>query len=386
VGNTDKKGIVDALARGAVLTSEMESFISLSPAVTFAITGSDGKTTTTTLTGKFLESAGRTFVGGNIGTPLLDKTDSMEKKDFAVLELSSFQLMTLHDAPEYVALTNISPNHLDWHTDEEEYARAKYNIVGNRTKRVVLNADSKKTYDFGLSLLAEGGREVIFFSSSKTPKDIPEGAKLTYLDGGVISFYDGQSTTPILDSAKILLPGKHNAENYMTAISLTLGVADPSVYLEAAESFGGVEHRLELVRRLDGVDYYNSSIDSSPTRTAAALSALCGRDIVAICGGYDKNLSYEPLARSLCSSVRAAVLTGATAPKIMKALEDFEGYDPERLTVVLEESFEGAVKRASLLAREGGCVLLSPASASFDRFKNFAERGRYFKKLVSELN
>jgi UDP-N-acetylmuramoylalanine--D-glutamate ligase len=163
-------------------------------------------------------------------------------------------------------------------------------------------------------------------------------------------------------------------------------VVDPSVYLEVAESFGGVEHRLELVRRLDGVDYYNSSIDSSPTRTAAALSALCGRDIVAICGGYDKNLSYEPLARSLCSSVRAAVLTGATAPKIMKALEDFEGYDPERLTVVLEESFEEAVKRASLLAKEGGCVLLSPASASFDRFKNFAERGRYFKKLVNELN
>ncbi len=381
----DKKGILDALERGAILSSEMESFLSLTRAKTFGITGSDGKTTTTTLTGKFLESVGRTFVGGNIGTPLLDKVDQMRESDFAVLELSSFQLITLGDAPECVAITNVSPNHLDWHTSEEEYARAKFNIVGEKTKRVVLNADSPVTEAFGKRLLLEGDREIIFFSSTKKPCDIPVGARLTYVESGAICFFDGESVTRVLDCSKILLPGRHNVENYMTAISLTYGYVLPSVWEEVAQSFGGVEHRLELVRTLDGVDYYNSSIDSSPTRTAAALSALDGRDVVVICGGYDKNLSYAPLAKSLCASARAVVLTGATAPKIMKALEEYEHYSPEKLTVVYEREFENAVKTASSLACAGGCVLLSPASASFDRFKNFAERGRYFKKLVGEL-
>lgn len=381
----DIKGIRDALSRGAVLTSEMECFLSLTPARTFGITGSDGKTTTTTLCGKFLEGSGRAFVGGNIGTPLLDKVGEMTASDSAVLELSSFQLMTVSHAPSCVAITNISPNHMDWHTTEDEYAGAKYNIIGKNTHRVVLNASSQKTLELGKRLLEEGGREIIFFSSSASPQNIPEGAKLMYLSDNMIYFFDGSSSLPLLDTSRILLPGRHNIENYMTAMALTYGYVDTSVYGEIAESFGGVEHRLELVRTLDGVDYYNSSIDSSPTRTAAALSALFGRDTVVICGGYDKNLSYAPLAKSLCASVRAVVLTGATAPKIKKALLECEDYDPERLTLVESGSFEDAVAKASSLARTGGCVLLSPASASFDRFKNFAERGRYFKELVSKL-
>ncbi len=381
----DIKGIRDAISRGAVLTSEMECFLSLTSARTFGITGSDGKTTTTTLCGKFLERAGRVFVGGNIGTPLLDKAEEMSEDDSAVLELSSFQLMTVSHAPSCSAITNISPNHMDWHTTEEEYAAAKYNIVGKNTHRVVLNADSKGTSEFGKKLLAQSGREIIFFSSVRSPEDIPDGAKLMYISEGMICLYDGKKSIPLLDTSRILLPGKHNTENYMTAMALTYGYVDPAVYAEVAESFGGVEHRLELVRTFCGVDYYNSSIDSSPTRTAAALSALSGRDIVAICGGYDKNLSYAPLAKSLCALVRAVVLTGATAPKIKKALLECESYDPERLTLVESDSFEDAVAKAFSLSREGGCVLLSPASASFDRFKNFAERGRYFKELVSKL-
>lgn len=380
----DISGIREALTKGAVLTSEMEAFLALTPARVFAITGSDGKTTTTTLTGKFLETAGRVFVGGNIGTPLLDKAAEMTASDSAVLELSSFQLMTVSASPLCAAITNLSPNHMDWHTDEEEYAKAKYNIVGKDTRRVVLNADSAVTFEFGKRLLREGGREIVFFSSTKTPAELPEGAKVMYLDEGAICYYDGEETERLLDTADILLPGKHNVENYMTAMSLTYGYVTPDVWREVAVSFGGVEHRLELVRTLDGVDYYNSSIDSSPTRTAAALSALHGRDIVVICGGYDKNLSYAPLAESLCRSVRAVVLTGATAPKIKQALEDI-GYDSEKLNVVEADSFEEAVVTASRLGRSGGCVLLSPASASFDRFKNFAERGRYFKQLVREL-
>ena len=380
----DIPGILRATEKGALLTSEMECFLDLTPARVFAITGSDGKTTTTTLTGKFLESGGRVYVGGNIGTPLLDKAGEMTSEDCAVLELSSFQLMTLGASPLCSAITNLSPNHMDWHTTEDEYAEAKYNIVGKNTGRVVLNADSPRTFELGKKLLAEGGREIIFFSSTKTPEGIPNGAKAMILSEGKICYFDTKVSTPILDTADILRPGKHNVENYMTAIALTYGYVDPSIYTQVARSFGGVEHRLELVRVLDGVDYYNSSIDSSPTRTSAALSALDGRDIVVICGGYDKNLSYEPLADSLCRYARAVVLTGATAPKIKSALES-RGYDSQRLAVVGADGFEDAVKIASSLGRPGGCVLLSPASASFDRFKNFAERGRYFKKLVSEL-
>ena len=386
----DIKGIAEARKRGAVLTSEIEQFVGIAPAKKFAITGSDGKTTSTTLTGKFLSVGGRAFVGGNIGTPLLDKCAEMTESDFAVLELSSFQLMTFTGSADAVAITNLSPNHLDWHTDLDEYARAKYNIVGKDTERAVLNAENETTRAFGEKLLSERNTEVIFFSSrAKNYFDIfsealPK-AKAVFERGGVIYMSDGKTETELLDTSLIRLPGRHNLENYMTAMALTYGYVPTEAYAEVAREFTGVEHRLELVRTLDGVDFYNGSIDSSPTRTVAALSALHGRDIVIICGGYDKNLDYSPLASALCESARAVVLTGATAPKIKAALLAHDGFDPERLALVETDSFEDAVARAATLGREGGCVLLSPASASFDRFKNFAERGRYFKELVRKL-
>ncbi|MBO7303055.1 MAG: UDP-N-acetylmuramoyl-L-alanine--D-glutamate ligase, partial [Clostridia bacterium] len=374
----------------AILTSEMEKFLQYTKAVTFAITGSDGKTTTTTLTGKFLSEAGRAFVGGNIGTLLLDKCADMTSEDFAILELSSFQLMNMPYAPMNAAITNISPNHMDWHIDEDEYAFAKFNIVGKNTKRLVVNAESKKTFDFGMKILRESDKEVFFFSSKRNSYasvigEKNERAKLFCIIDGAISLNDGKTVEPILDIKSIILPGMHNVENYTTAIALTYGYVDKAVYKSVAESFGGVEHRLELVRTLDGVRYYNSSIDSSPTRTAAALSALDGEDIVIICGGYDKNLDYAPLAEALIDRARAVVLTGATAGKIKKALEDNPRLSSSALTVVSSDSFDDAVLKASRLGKEGGCVLLSPASASFDAFKNFSERGRYFKELVSKL-
>ena len=385
----DIEGITKALERGALLTSEIEMLLSLTPATTFALTGSDGKTTSTTLTGKFLEkkTGASTFVGGNIGTPLLDKCGEMTEKDSVVLELSSFQLMTVSDAPENAAITNLSPNHLDWHVDLDEYARAKHNIVGAGTKRVVLNAENAQTLEFGKELLALGGKELIFFSSrAKEYEDLGlTGVKLIFLRGSDIVISDGAEEKVLLDTSLIRIPGMHNIENYMTAIGLTYGFVDTDVYSSVAKEFLGVEHRLELVRTIDGVDYYNSSIDSSPTRTAAALSALGGRDTVIICGGYDKNLSYEPLAVSLCKCARAVVLTGDTAEKIKNAIDACPDYSPEKLLVVMADSFEDAVTRASALGRSGGCVVLSPASASFDRFKNFMERGRYFKELVLKL-
>lgn len=386
----DRAELDSAKNNGAVLTSEMEKFLQYTSALTFAVTGSDGKTTTTTLTGKFLSEMGKTYVGGNIGTPLLDKCADMTDNDFAVLELSSFQLMGMPYAPVNSAITNISPNHMDWHTDEAEYANAKYNIVGENTKRLVVNAECKQTFDFGMKILAESEREVFFFSSKRNSYSDVIGekncrAKLFCIDNGAICVSDGESTDAILDVGSIMLPGVHNVENYMTAIALTYGYVTADVYKRVAESFYGVEHRLQLVRELGGVQYYNSSIDSSPTRTSAALSALAGRDIVVICGGYDKNLDYAPLAESLIKYVRAVVLTGATAKKIENALQNDQNFASSRLCVVSEPEFEDAVLTASKLAREGGCVLLSPASASFDRFKNFAERGHYFCELVSKL-
>ena len=386
----DRAEFVGAISGGAALTSEMEMFLKYTPASTFAITGSDGKTTTTTLTGKFLSCLKNTYVGGNIGTPLLDKCKDMSENDAAVLELSSFQLMNMPYAPDFSAITNISPNHMDWHTSEQEYAEAKYNIVGDNTKRLVVNAECKQTFDFGKKILAETQKEVFFFSSKRSSYsevigDKNERAKLFCLCDGAISVNDGESVDKVLDVDSIILPGMHNVENYMTAIALTYGFANNDIYKNIAESFGGVEHRLELVREYKGVKYYNSSIDSSPTRTAAALSALLGKDIVVICGGYDKNLDYAPLADALLKSVRAVVLTGATATKIKKALLENAEYSKSNITVVETESFEDAVAKASELGREGGCVLLSPASASFDRFNNFMERGIYFKELVNKL-
>ena len=386
----DKEGIKSAVERGALLSSEMELFLSLTPARTFAITGSDGKTTTTTICGKFLSAAGRTFIGGNIGRPLIDICGKMDEKDSAVLELSSFQLMSMTQRPMVAAITNITPNHMDWHITEDEYANAKYNIVGEGTRRVVVNADNEKTRRFGKRLLSEGEREVVFFSSSarsyfdvlKTPD---ENAAVIFARGGDIYISDGKSSERLLDISAIRLPGKHNLENYMTAIGMTYGYVDKSVFEAVASTFGGVEHRLELVRRRGNVDYYNSSIDSSPTRTTAALSALAGRDIVVICGGYDKNLDYAPLAESLYKYARAVVLTGATASKIKAAIVACDKKGSGKLQVVEAKSFESAVTKASELGVSGGCVLLSPASASFDRFKNFAERGKYFKELVKKL-
>ena len=386
----DRSELTCAIESGAILTSEIEKLLQYTPAHTFAITGSDGKTTTTTLTGKFLSEASRTFVGGNIGTPLLDKCAEMTDNDFVALELSSFQLMNMPYAPMNAAITNISPNHMDWHVSEAEYAEAKYNIVGENTKRLVVNAECQQTFDFGMKILSEKNKEVFFFSSKRNSYSAVIGeknscAKLFCVCDGFICMDDGDGTERILALDSIMLPGTHNIENYMTAIALTYGYVEREVYSRVAESFFGVEHRLQLIRTLNGVQYYNSSIDSSPTRTVAALSALAGRDIVVICGGYDKNLDYAPLADALIKNVRAVVLTGATAEKIKKALEDNEDFASSGLCVIYEPEFESAVSAASALGRAGGCVLLSPASASFDRFKNFAERGKYFCELVSKL-
>ena len=394
----DIDGIKNAVSRGAELTSEIELFLQLTDAETYAITGSDGKTTSTTLTGLFLEAdskkkqSGRVFVGGNIGEPLLYKLDEISASDKAVMELSSFQLMTVKKAPRYAAITNVSPNHLDWHGQMDEYLWAKKNIVGENTLRLVTNASSNDTLRFAKELSEKEERPDIYLFSSKLSSfgeifDFPtrDGDRAIFIKDGHIVISDGTDEIPLLDVKRIRVPGIHNVENFMTAIGLTFGSLDSSVYGDVADEFLGVRHRLELVRTLDGVDYYNSSIDSSPSRTAAALSALSGRDIVIICGGYDKKIPYEPLAYALCKEARAVVLTGATAKKIEDSLLSCPEYEKGKPEYVSVPDFEEAVNAARSLSQKGGCVLLSPASASFDAFPNFMVRGDTFKKIVEEL-
>ena len=389
----DHPSLAEAVSRGSILTSEMELFFELTPATTVGITGSDGKTTTTTLTYKFLlaemqrRGRGQVYVGGNIGEPLLPKVADMTADDFAVVELSSFQLMTAGRSTNTAAVTNLSPNHLDWNKGGmEEYAEAKTNIYRHGATRLVVNAESEPTCRMG-----EGADtpEKIFFSSRRVGYDnvVPascRGALAIFERDGYIVVSDGTRETQLLRVADILLPGHHNIENYMTAIGNTYGIVRANIYAEVAREFRGVEHRLELVRELDGVKYYNSSIDSSPSRTAAALGAL-PRKPVTICGGYDKNIPFEPLALALCRGAAGVVLTGATAGKIKEALLICPEFDAAKLPLVTVEDFDGAVLAARDMARGDGIVLLSPACASFDRFKNFMERGSYFKQLVMKL-
>ena len=392
----DLPAIVHAQEKGSELCSEIELLLTLTDADTYGITGSDGKTTSTTLTGKFLEKqkendgTGCVYVGGNIGKPLLTLADGMTARDCAVLELSSFQLMTAAHTVRHAAITNLSPNHLDWHTGMDEYENAKRRLIGAETVRFVTNAENAVTAHIAREEIAKGDREVILFSSRRTTfaefSDFGQGFGAIFEREGMIVYANGEQEIPLLATAHIRVPGRHNVENFMTAMGLALGAVDVSVYEDVARDFGGVEHRLEWVRNLDGVDYYNSSIDSSPTRTAAALSALDGRDIVVICGGYDKKIGFAPLAKSLCETARAVVLTGATAELIRAAIEACPDYSPARLTVASAPQFADAVSAARALAREGGCVLLSPACASFDAFRNFAERGNVFKRLVRDLS
>ena len=372
----------EAVARGAELTSEMEWFLELTPATVIGITGSDGKTTTTTLTYLFLEEERlrrgnpNVYVGGNIGEPLLPYVEKMTEADVAVVELSSFQLQTMKSSPARAAITNLSPNHLNWHTDMAEYIGAKTNIFRHTgCKMLVLNAENEGT----MSLAKEADVPVTLFSSVGKPKG---ARRCVYPKDGWIMLDHGISARGILPVDAIRIPGRHNLENFMTAVALTDGLVSPESVRAVAERFTGVAHRMEPVRTVDGVTYYNSSIDSTPTRTAAALTAFDEMGIrpIVICGGYDKHIPFAPLAEALAKYSKAAVLTGATAGAIAEAIRECPAANG--LPVLLESDFRRAVETARETAQSGDAVLLSPACASFDAFRNFAERGETFRKIV----
>ena len=363
---SDLPKLAEAKERGTVLTNEMEEFFRLCPCPIIAVTGSDGKTTTTTLIAKLLEAEGKTVhLGGNIGRNLLCELDAMTKDHFAVVELSSFQLMKMTRSPMIAVVTNISPNHLNWHVNMEEYVSAKESIFlfQQAENKLIVNKD-----DSYAARCASKAKGKVKFTSGK------EKADVWFDERGI---YRGE--TLVVKDTEIRLVGIHNRYNYAQAICATEGLVSDEAIRKVARDFGGVEHRCEFVREKDGVKYYNSSIDSSPTRTAACVNSF-KVPLVVICGGYDKNIPLEPLGELFPGRVKHAVLCGATSEKIQKVL-DAVGYT----AYTRVSDFEEAVKTASSLAEEGDCVVLSPAAASFDMFKNFAVRGETFKKLVQEL-
>ena len=356
--------------RGTLVTSEMEVFFEVCPCHIIGITGSDGKTTTTTLISEILKAGGKTvWLGGNIGAPLLPRVREMEKDDYAVVELSSFQLMDMRRSPEIAIVTNLSPNHLDVHKDMQEYVDAKKNIFRYQDEhgKLILNADNEITSKFA------GKGTVEFFSRQTATNGVYEQKGVIYRQG-----------EPVMKSSQIRIPGTHNVENYMAAIAAVEGLVEDSAIVSVAESFGGVEGRMEFVREKNGVTFFNDSMASSPSRTICGLK--CFQDkVLLIAGGYDKHIPYEPVAPYICQHVKKLYLNGATGDKIRQAVESCPQYDPSQLEILDCGILETAIRAADRDAEPGDIVILSPASASFDQFKNFLERGRFYKKIVKEL-
>lgn len=362
-------------ARGARITSEMEAFFAVCPAKIIAVTGSDGKTTTSTLIAELLRQAGRkVWLGGNIGTPLLQYAGEMQPEDFAVVELSSFQLMYFPYSAHVAVMTNLAPNHLDIHKDMQEYVQAKQNVFLHQSAEdlLVLNADNAITNSF----------------ATQTPGQVALFSRLHSVERGV--FLENDTIYRAIDGQKhkimsiddILLPGVHNIENYMAAIAAVGESVTDAQIRTVAQQFAGVEHRIEFVREKDGVRYYNDSIASSPSRTIAGLRSFREK-VILIAGGYDKHIPYDVLGLEICQHVKLLITTGATGPKIRDAMLAVTDQPHPQLEEV--PVFADAVQRAAQLAQPGDVVLMSPASAAFDCFKNFMERGKVFKQLVEAL-
>lgn len=364
----------EARQRGQTVTSEMEVFFRLCPCKIYAVTGSDGKTTTTTILSEFLKAEGKTVhLGGNIGKPLLPEIETIAPDHVVVAELSSFQLISMRQSPDVAVVTNLAPNHLDIHKDMQEYVDAKKNLILHQDgfSRAVLNADNEITA--GFTELVRG--DCWQFSR------IEEPARGVFCDGERI-LVNGR---PLMDVSGIKLPGWHNVENYMAAIAAAFGDVSPENMRKVAGEFGGVEHRMEFVRELSGVKYYNDSIASSPSRTISGTLACYDENLILICGGYDKHIPYEPLGGPICQKVKELILMGTTAPKIEQAVVSCPEYREGHPIIHHVKDMPEAVALAHNLAAPGDVVSLSPASASFDLYPGFEARGRHFKELVNGL-
>lgn len=373
-----KPEIRDAVAAGVEVTSEIETFFALCPARTVGVTGSDGKTTTTTLIAEMLKASGHTVhLGGNIGVPLLPVVEQVAPGDIAVVELSSFQLISMRQSPDIAVVTNLTPNHLDHHKDMAEYIDAKRNILLYQKADgvAVLGADNDITRGFA----ADVRGALRWFSAAG---QVDSGA---YVDEAhnLVLVRDGVART-LLCLDGIRLPGAHNRLNIAAAAATVMGIATDDAIRQVAQDFAGVEHRIELVREKDGVRWYNDSIGTSPTRTVAGLRSF-DQKLILLAGGYDKKISYAPLAPDIVAHVKYLLLCGDTGPRIREEVEKCLGYDPGQLHIEMTQDLAQSVRRAAEIAEQGDIVLMSPASASFDAYPNFEARGRHFKEMVREL-
>lgn len=372
----DVPEIEDKIQKGAILSSEINLFLDLCPAPVIAVTGSDGKTTTTTLISELLKREGYIcHLGGNIGMPLVDKTEEMTIDDKVVLELSSFQLHKINKTPHIAVVTNVTPNHLDWHTDLNEYEQAKKNIFLGQSDNdlTILNYDNQVTRNF-----ANETKNHIFFSRRNRLEN-----GICLIENNIVLIENNEIKKTILDINKIRIPGMHNVENYMAAIAATLGMVSDKTIKYVAENFGGVPHRIEFVRELNGVKYYNDSIASTPARTTAGLISFGNKNIILIAGGYDKKIPFDGFGEVINNNVKKLVLIGATSEKIEAEVINSSNYN--NMPIYKAKSFEDAVLIAKDVAEKGDTVILSPACASFDLFKNFEERGNIFKDIVKNL-
>jgi len=366
-----KNELIEAKNKGAIVTSEVREVLNLAPCKVIGVTGSDGKTTTTTLINEILKANNyTTHLGGNIGTPLFTKLKDMKENDIVVLELSSFQLMDFDISPDISVITNISENHLDIHKDYDEYIESKKNIFKYQDNLGILVTN----LDNGITNKFEGNGETRYFSRSKVLE------KGFYTDGKYI-YYNNKV---IIDTKDIKLRGVHNYENICTALSATIDLIDLDKSIEAIKKFNGVEHRLELVREINNVKWYNDSVSSSPTRTIAGLYSY-SEDIVLIAGGYDKNLDYTPIAKPILEKVTKLILIGDTKEKIYNAVTELNKEVNKNIEIYKCNSLKEVVDIALKVATDKEIVLFSPASASFDMFKNFADRGLQFKDLVNKI-
>lgn len=369
----DSDALVNAKREGAYITSEMEEFVKYCPAKVYGITGSDGKTTTTTIISKMLKQQGyKTWVGGNIGNPLFSQIEEINENDRVVLELSSFQLMTMDTSPQVSIVTNLSPNHLDMHKSMEEYIEAKKNIYKYQQKDdlLVLNEDNSITN----SMEADSKGKIMKFSR----KNIVENG--AYYKDGVLYLLNKE----VCKYENIVLKGMHNVENYLAAFCAVSDDVSLENMKQVALSFNGVEHRNEFIRELNGVKYYNDSIGTSPTRTLATISVY-DKPVILIAGGYDKHIPFEPLAEKGYEKIKILILLGLTKDKIKAAFDKLKESKNIEVPTVIVSSLEEAVNKAKSLAVEGDTVILSPACASFDMFPNFEARGNRFKSIVNDL-
>lgn len=366
-----------AEAAGVKFRSEMELFFESCPCRIMGITGSSGKTTVTTLSGLIMQRSTTVRVGGNIGRPPISFLPELTGDSFVVLELSSFQLQSMKASPQLSVVTNVTPNHLDVHQDMEEYIDAKAHILRFQTAsdRAVLNWDN----EISRSMAGETPGRVYYFSRNER---LREGAY--FAEGHLYLRLNGEEEL-ICRRDEILLPGDHNVENVLTAaLVCRLAGAPLSDIRAVVTQFTGVEHRLEIVREREGVKYYNDSISTTPDRAIAGLLAIPA-PIVLIAGGYDKHLPFKEFARVAVTRCKTMVLMGATAPIIREALEEAMGEKGCQVELLMADDLDDAVQKASQSAVSGDVVLLSPACASYDMFKNFEERGRLFKTLVNAL-